>query len=67
MNDRAVGFGIGLMVGAAMGVAAGILFAPRSGRETRAMLKAKADTIIAKAKEKAACLTSQAEEAAETD
>lgn len=36
-------FALGALLGAAVGVAAGILTAPKSGKETRAELKAKAD------------------------
>lgn len=36
-------FALGALIGAAVGVAAGILTAPKSGKETRADLKAKAD------------------------
>jgi gas vesicle protein len=44
MADRegGSGFGIGLIVGAAIGLAIGFLFAPRSGEETRQLLKEKA-------------------------
>lgn len=42
-------FFTGLLIGAVIGVAVGILFAPQSGKETRAVLKDKA----VKAKEKA--------------
>ena len=35
-------FGIGLVVGVALGLAIGFLFAPRSGEETRQLLKEKA-------------------------
>lgn len=36
-------FALGALLGAAVGVVAGILTAPKSGKETRAELKAKAD------------------------
>jgi len=36
------GFGIGLILGIAAGAALGFLFAPRSGKETREMVKGKA-------------------------
>jgi gas vesicle protein len=44
MADRNSGsaFGIGLLVGAAIGLAIGFLFAPRPGEETRQLLKEKA-------------------------
>ena len=40
-----------LLGGAAIGAGLGILFAPKSGKETRADLKVKIDDLIAKAKE----------------
>jgi len=45
MADRegASGFGIGLLVGAAIGLAIGFLFAPRPGVETRQLLREKAE------------------------
>jgi gas vesicle protein len=40
-SDRGSGFAIGLIVGAALGLAIGFLFAPRPGEETRQILKEK--------------------------
>ena len=52
---------IGFLIGMAIGLAAGILYAPRSGRETREIIgektseaRGKAEEIINKAKSKAA-------------
>jgi gas vesicle protein len=44
MDDKnsGPGFGIGLILGIAVGAAIGFLFAPRSGKETRGMVKDKA-------------------------
>ena len=44
MSDKnsGPGFGIGLILGIAVGAALGFLFAPRSGKETREMVKDKA-------------------------
>ena len=52
-GDRGSGFAIGLIVGAVLGLAIGFLFAPRSGEETRRLLKEKAET----ARERAAEVT----------
>ncbi len=46
-------FAIGALVGAVAGVVAGVLTAPKSGKETRADLKAKADEVRADASKKA--------------
>ena len=54
------GFVIGLLVGAAVGAAVGFLYAPKPGKETRALIlekaaraKDKAEDIIEEAKERA--------------
>jgi gas vesicle protein len=41
-KDNVIGFGIGLLAGAVIGGAIALLYAPQSGKETRAMLKSKA-------------------------
>jgi gas vesicle protein len=51
---------IGLLIGAAIGATMGILFAPKAGHETRAVIREKAMT----AKEKAAELAKKAKIAA---
>jgi len=38
--------GIGVLVGAAVGVAIGLLYAPKSGKETRHLIKDKAGGIV---------------------
>ena len=47
MSDKDSGpsFGIGLILGLAVGVAIGFLFAPQSGKEARGMVKDKADDV----------------------
>ena len=45
-------FGLGLLFGAAVGTVAGILTAPKSGKETRKELKEKAEEIGKVVKEK---------------
>lgn len=53
MSDRnsGPGFGIGLILGIAVGAAIGFLFAPRSGKETRGMVKDKAADVSASVKD----------------
>ena len=62
MSDKDSGssFAIGFLIGAIAGVAIGFLYAPKTGKETRAMLREKADEI----KEKADEVTVKAKEAA---
>lgn len=52
MSDKDAGtFAIGFLIGAITGVAIGFLYAPKSGRETRALLKEKAEDFREKAEE----------------
>jgi gas vesicle protein len=62
MGDKDTGssFAIGFVIGAVVGVAIGFLYAPKPGRETRALLKEKAGEV----KEKAGEITEKAKEAA---
>ena len=48
-KESAAGFGLGLLAGAIVGLAIGFLYAPRSGQETRAMLREKAENARGKA------------------
>ena len=52
-RDGGTGFGVGLLVGAALGLAIGFLFAPRPGAETRQLLKEKAEAARGRASEAA--------------
>jgi gas vesicle protein len=62
MSDKDSGsnFLAGFIVGAIAGLAIGFLYAPKSGRETRAYLKEKAGTM----KERTSEITGRAKEAA---
>jgi len=44
-SDSGSRFGIGLILGLAVGVALGFLFAPRTGKETRELVKDKASDV----------------------
>ncbi len=50
-KDTGTSFILGFVVGAAVGVAIGFLYAPKPGRETRALLKEKAIEVEKKAAE----------------
>jgi len=52
-KDTGASFAIGFLLGAVVGVAIGFLYAPKPGKETRAMLKEKAEAAAEKAKEAA--------------
>jgi gas vesicle protein len=52
-KDSGSSFAIGFIIGAIAGVAIGFLYAPKSGKETRAMLREKAGEVAEKAKEAA--------------
>jgi len=62
MSDKDTGtsFAIGFIIGAVVGVAVGMLYAPKAGKETRALLKEKAEEV----REKAGEVTGKAKEAA---
>jgi len=51
MAERNGGFFKGLFIGGLIGAVVGILYAPKSGKETREELARQADEIIVKAKE----------------
>jgi len=59
-KDTGTSFTIGFILGAVVGVTIGFLYAPKPGRETRALLKEKAET----AREKASEVAEKAKEAA---
>mgnify|MGYP001404498622 CR=1 FL=1 len=51
MSDRQFDFVKGLFVGGLIGVVVGVLYAPKSGKETREDIARTADELLAKAKE----------------
>ena len=51
MSDRAGDFLKGLLIGGIIGAVVGILYAPKSGKETREEIGRKAEELMAKAKE----------------
>jgi gas vesicle protein len=51
-RDHSIGFGIGLLTGAIIGGVLALLYAPKSGKETRQLIKDKATDVVDAAKEK---------------
>jgi gas vesicle protein len=45
-KDHAIGFGIGLLTGAVIGGVIALLYAPKTGKETRQMIKDKASSVV---------------------
>ncbi len=56
----------GFLVGAAVGTVAGLLYAPRTGRETRQLLKKSADTLPELAEDLSTSLQFQADRLSES-
>jgi gas vesicle protein len=50
-KDMAKGFGIGLLVGAVIGGVIALLYAPKTGKETRQLIKDKATKVVDTVKE----------------
>jgi gas vesicle protein len=50
-NGKFNGFALGFLIGAVAGIAIGFLYAPKPGRETRSMLREKAEEVTDRAKE----------------
>ena len=51
-KDNAIGFGIGLLTGAIIGGVIALLYAPKTGKETRQLIKDKAAEVVDAVKEK---------------
>ena len=58
-------FAVGTLFGAAIGLLAGVLTAPKSGKETRAELKAKAEVLKGEATQKVEKVQTKANEVAD--
>ncbi len=52
-KDHAIGFGIGLLAGAVIGGVIALLYAPKTGKETRQLIKDKATAVVDAVKETA--------------
>ncbi len=65
-NNRSGEFVGGLLVGAALGALAGILIAPRSGRETRQLLRKSADALPELAEDLSSSVQLQADKLSES-
>ncbi|MBI2958309.1 MAG: YtxH domain-containing protein [Chloroflexi bacterium] len=63
-SNGAKNMGIGILIGAAAGIAAGFLLAPKSGKETREMIRDKAASVRDRLSRKGA--QEEEEEMAET-
>jgi gas vesicle protein len=51
-RDNTIGLGIGLLAGVIIGATIALLYAPKSGKETRQLIKNKVEEVIDSAKEK---------------
>ncbi len=51
-KDHAIGFGIGLLAGAVIGGVIALLYAPKTGKETRQLIKDKVTEVVDAVKEK---------------
>ncbi len=63
-KDHAIGFGIGLLSGAVIGGVIALLYAPKTGKETRQLIKDKSTEVAETVKEKAGGVIDTVKEAA---
>ena len=63
-KDNAIGFGIGLLTGAIIGGVIALLYAPKTGKETRKLIKEKATEVVDAVKEKTGGVIDTVKEAA---
>jgi gas vesicle protein len=63
-KDHAIGFGVGLLAGAVIGGVIALLYAPKSGKETRQLIKDKVTGVVDAVKEKTGEVMDTAKEVA---
>ena len=63
-KDNAIGFGIGLLTGAIIGGVIALLYAPKTGKETRQLIKDKATEVVDTVKEETSGVIDTVKEAA---
>ncbi len=63
-KDNAIGFGIGLVTGVIVGGVIALLYAPKTGKETRQLIKDKATEVVDTLKEKTSGVIDTVKEAA---
>ncbi len=63
-KDNAIGFGIGLVTGVVIGGVIALLYAPKTGKETRKLIKDKATEDVDTLKEKTSGVIDTVEDAA---
>ncbi len=63
-KDHAIGFGIGLVTGAVIGGVIALLYAPKTGKETRQLIKDKTTQVVDAVKEKTSGVIDTVKEAA---
>lgn len=63
-KGSAIGFGIGLLAGAAIGGTIALLYAPNTGKETRQIIKDKAIDVVDATKERTSDIIDSIKEAA---
>ena len=63
-KDNAIGFGIGFLAGAIIGGVIALLYAPKTGKETRQLIKDTATEVVDTLKEKTSGVIDTVKEAA---
>jgi gas vesicle protein len=63
-RDHACGFGIGLLAGAVVGGVVALLYAPKTGKDTRQLIKDRATAVVDAVKEKTSGVVDTVTEAA---